>query len=90
MRPYRGDRTLAAVEQRVGLVKERRFDLPRPAEVQDGARRPGSLRAWRLCDGNRVWMADVRSTPEHNWGPGRYDEAVPVDQVGAVDAPGAA
>jgi hypothetical protein len=55
----------------VHLIEERRFDPPRPVEIEhDGRWWAGTQTAWRLCDDARGWMADVTWTEQHDWAPG--------------------
>lgn len=71
--------------ERVRLVDERRFDPPRRVLVeQDGEWWPAELRAWRLCDDARGWMAECRWTRPHEWGQGTYDTMVPAARVRQV------
>src|SRR3712207_4605125 len=57
--------------QRVPLTR-RRFDPPRPVEVEHGGRWwPGMRATWRLCDDGRGCRADVDYVIEHGVGPRR-------------------
>jgi hypothetical protein len=84
-----GGRTVVTVEQRVLLIEERQLDPSRPGVVHQGAWWRGSRRAWRLCDGDRGWMADICWTRQHDGEPRTYDKTGPADRVWAADAPGA-
>lgn len=71
-----------SLEIHVRVLEEQRFDPPRPVEIQhDGWWWPGLQRAWRLCDDERGWRAEVRWTEQHEWGPGTYDTMVPSIRV---------
>jgi hypothetical protein len=66
----------------VRLIEERRFDPPRPVEIEHHGRWwPGLQYAWRLCDDQRGWMADVTWTEQHDWGLGRYIPLVPPSRI---------
>ena len=66
----------------VRLVEERRFDPPRPVDVEHaGQWWCGYQAAWRLCDDQRGWMADVTWTEQHDWGPGKYVTMVRPERV---------
>lgn len=57
----------------VRLIEERRFDPPRPVEVErDGRWWPGRQHAWRLCDDGRGWVAEVEYVVQHSWGSGKH------------------
>lgn len=81
----------------VQVLDERVFDPPRRVEVElDGSWWLGWQSAWRLCDDDRGWMADVEFTAQHSWGPGKYKPMVPPHRVRlpgntspeSVDGPG--
>lgn len=73
----------------VRLLKERRFDPPRPIEVQrDGHWWPGFQRAWRLCDDDRGWIADVEYVMQHEWGRGKHLDCVPPARLRLPDTRG--
>jgi len=66
----------------VRLLEERHFDPPRGVEVErDGYRWAGLQRAWRLCDDDRGWMADVEYVMAHEWGPGNHLDRVPPERL---------
>lgn len=66
----------------VRVLEEQLFYPPRAVEVEHGgAWWPGTQNAWRLCDDERGWMAEVRWTEQHQWGPGTYDTMVAPDRV---------
>jgi hypothetical protein len=44
-----------------------------------------SQTAWRICDDDRGWMADVTGVEQHEWGPGKY---VTMVSPGRVRRPG--
>jgi len=68
--------------ERVRVLEEQRFDPPRQVEVEhDGRWLPGQQLAWRLCDDDRGWMAEVTWREQHGWGPGSYDTMVQPDRV---------
>jgi hypothetical protein len=47
----------------VRLIEERRFDPPRPVQVeQDGRWWPGVQHAWRLCDDGRGGWRTLRTS----------------------------
>jgi hypothetical protein len=52
----------------VRLLELRRFDPPRPVEVEVAGRWwPGTQAALRLCDDGRGRRADVEYVVEHEW-----------------------
>ncbi len=52
----------------VRLLHERRYDPPRPVEVEHkGQWCPGLQSRWLLCDDDRGWMAQVEYTAQHEW-----------------------
>ena len=66
----------------VRLLEEKRFDPPRPVEVEnEGQWLPGLQRAWRLCDDGRGWMADVEYVVLHQWGHGKHLPVVPPERI---------
>jgi hypothetical protein len=66
----------------VRLIDERRFDPPRRVEVEHGGQWwPGFQRAWRLCDDDRGWMADVEYGVRHQYGVGKHLVCVPPARV---------
>jgi hypothetical protein len=68
-------------------MEERRFDPPRPVEVElEGHWWPGVQHAWRLCDDGRGWMADVEFTAMHEWGLGKYLPVVPPERLRPVSS----
>jgi hypothetical protein len=68
----------------VRLLEERRFDPPRPVEVEHDDRWwPGAQAAWRLCEDGRGWRADVEYVVEHEWGRGLHVPTVPPERVRA-------
>jgi hypothetical protein len=72
----------ATAPERIRVLEVQRFDPPRQVEVEnDGQWRPAQQRAWRLCDDVRGWIAEVRWTELHDWGPGTYDTMVTPNRV---------
>lgn len=68
------------------MLDEQEFDPPRRVEVElEGHWWPGFQSAWRLCDDDRGWMADVEFTAQHQWGPGKYRPMVPPHRVRLPD-----
>jgi hypothetical protein len=66
----------------VRLIEERRFDPPRPVEVErDGGWWPGFQHAWRVCDDERGWTADVEYVVRYPWGIGKHLSSVTPDRV---------
>jgi hypothetical protein len=71
----------------VRLLKERRFDPPRPVEVEHSGRwLPGVQHAWRLCDDGRGWLADVEYVVDYPWGRGKHLRVVPPERVRVAGA----
>jgi hypothetical protein len=66
----------------IRLLDERRYDPPRSVLVEHhGSWWPASQAAWRLCDDDRGWMAEVTWTEQHDWGPGKCLTMVPPERV---------
>jgi hypothetical protein len=66
----------------VRLLKEHRFDPPRPVEVErDGHWWTGSQSAWQLCDDGRGWMAQVEYSVQYEWGLGKHLQSVPPERI---------
>jgi hypothetical protein len=71
----------------VRLLQERRFDPPRPVEVEHSGRwLPGVQHAWRLCDDGRGWLADVEYVVDYPWGRGKHLRVVPPERVRVAGA----
>jgi hypothetical protein len=87
--PNRARTVQTAKRPPVRLVDERRFEPPRPVEVlgADGSWWPGMQRAWRLCDDDRGWVADVEYVARHEWGSGKHLASVPPERVRLVADP---
>jgi hypothetical protein len=65
----------------VRLLREHRYDPPRPVEVEhDGYWWPGLQHAWRLCDDDRGWIADVEYSVQYDWGRGKHLQCVPQER----------
>ena len=66
----------------VRLLEERTFTPPRAVEVQhEGSWCPGFQRAWRLCDDNRGWVADVEYVAQHDCRPGKHLACISPDRL---------
>jgi hypothetical protein len=48
---------------------------------KDGAWWTGFAFAWRLCDDDSGWMADVEFSARYDWGPGNHRLMVPPERV---------
>jgi len=74
------------VQVYVRLLHERRYDPPRPVEVEHkGQWCPGFQSRWLLCDDDRGWMAQVGYTAQHQWGRARHLESVPPERIRMAD-----
>lgn len=70
----------------VWLLHQRRYDPPRLVEVeQDGGWWPGLQTAWRLCDDDRGWLAEVEYVVDYDWGRGKHLAGVPADRLRLPD-----
>lgn len=65
------------------MSASRRFDEPRPVEVEhEGRWWLGLQHGWVARDG--AWWADVEWIADHDWGRGKYVRVVPADRVRPV------
>ena len=70
----------------VRLLHERRYDPPRPVEVEHGGQWcPGFQSRWLLCDDDRGWMAQVEYTAQHEWGRSKHLASVPPERLHIAD-----
>ena len=66
----------------VRLVVDRRYDPRRLVDVEhEGVWWPGLQHAWRLCDDDRGWMAEVEHVVQYDWVPGKRMILVSADRV---------
>jgi len=73
---------VAETRPTVRLLEERRFDEPRPVEVEhDGAWWPAFQSWWLLCDDDRGWVAQVEYVIQHDYGAGKHLACVPPERV---------